>query len=62
MSTIMMGHKGKLHRYEEWDAFTGWRKKLHWQQGELKAIKRRYNKRQRKEARFYLAGWAGRDA
>ena len=33
---------------DEYDAFTRWRKLFHWQQGELKRIKRRYNKRARK--------------
>jgi len=47
----MMGHRG-LKKGDEWDAFTGWRKVLFWQPGELRRIKRRYNKRQRKEARL----------
>ena len=33
---------------EEFDAFTRWRKYLFWQRGELKAVKRGYNKRFRK--------------
>ena len=34
--------------FEEYDAFTRWRQLLHWQAGELRRIKRRYNKRARK--------------
>ena len=33
---------------DEHDAFTRWRQLAHWQQGELKRIKRGYNKRFRK--------------
>lgn len=33
---------------EEFDAFTHWRKYLFWQRGELKKVKRGYNKRFRK--------------
>ena len=47
---IMMGHRGRLHGAAEWDALTMWRKHLHWKPGEIKIIKRRYNKRQRKIA------------
>ena len=33
---------------DEHDAFTRWRQLLHWQAGELRRIKRGYNKRMRK--------------
>lgn len=33
---------------EEQDAFTGWRKVLFWQRGELKRAKRRYHKKERR--------------
>ena len=33
---------------DEYDAFSGWRKVLHWKPGQLKKIKRAYNKRVRK--------------
>jgi hypothetical protein len=39
------------HDYEEQDAFTPWRKYLHWQRGELRKIKRRAAKRMRREGR-----------
>jgi hypothetical protein len=48
----MMGHRGELKDGDEWDALTRARRFYHWRPGELRAIKRRYNKRQRKEARF----------
>jgi hypothetical protein len=35
---------------EEYDAFTGWRKYLHWHKGQLKKVKRRSNKRERRKA------------
>ena len=43
--------------YGEYDAFTGWRKVLFWQRGELKKVKRGYNKRFRKAGKreVYLA-------
>lgn len=44
----MMGHKGTLKGGSEWDALTRWKKVLHWNPGERKLIKRKYNKRQRK--------------
>jgi hypothetical protein len=47
----MMGHRGKLKTGDEWDAFTNWRKVVFWQRGELKRIKRRYAKRQRRAGR-----------
>ena len=36
---------------DEHDAFTRWRKLLFWQKGELKRIKRAFNKRVRREAK-----------
>jgi len=39
---------------QEYEAFTGWRKCLFWQKGELKKVKRGFNKRQRKEAKSDL--------
>jgi len=36
---------------DEYDAMTGWRRLLHWRPGERKAIKRKYNRRVRREAR-----------
>ena len=37
---------------EEQDAFTPWRRYLHWKPGERKQIKRRANRRERHEARI----------
>lgn len=36
--------------WEEQDAYTWWRKVYFWQRGELKKIKRRTHKRERREA------------
>jgi hypothetical protein len=36
---------------EEQDAFTGWRKLLFWQRGELRRAKRRYHKKERRQGR-----------
>lgn len=36
---------------DEQDAFTGWRYVLRWQRGELRKIKRRASKRERRAAR-----------
>jgi hypothetical protein len=40
-----------LQSYEEQDAFSGWRKVLFWQPGELRKAKRRYHKKERRQAR-----------
>ncbi len=37
--------------FEEQDAFTGWRKVMLWQCGEIRKIKRRANKRERRRGR-----------
>jgi len=51
----MMGHRGKLKSGAEYDALTHWRSRiLHWKPGETKQVKRKYNKRQRKQSRFEL--------
>lgn len=36
---------------DEYDAFTGWRHVLHWRAGELRKIKRRAAKRERRTAK-----------
>lgn len=43
--------KRKMHDADEFDAFTGWRHVMHWRPGAIKKIKRRSNKRERREAR-----------
>lgn len=48
------GRRGKLNNGAESDAFTRWRQFINWQPGELKAIKRRYNRRHRRETRQQL--------
>lgn len=50
----MMGHKGRLANAREWDALTQWKNVTHWKPGERKAIKRQYNKRQRKLEKMVL--------
>jgi hypothetical protein len=37
--------------WDEQDAYTGWRKVMFWQKGELKKIKRRTHKRERREGK-----------
>jgi hypothetical protein len=43
--------KRKMVHAEEFDAFTKWRAVHFWQSGELRRIKRRANKRERREAK-----------
>jgi hypothetical protein len=40
-----------VQNFEEEDAFSGWRKVMHWRPGEIKAIKRRYHRKERRWAR-----------
>lgn len=46
----MMGRRQVLKSGDEYDAVTGWRRLLKWRPGERKAIKRKLNRRARKEA------------
>ena len=46
-----MGQKQILKSGDEYDAVTPWRRILRWKAGQRKAIKRRLNKRFRREAR-----------
>ena len=48
----MMGHREKLKGGDEFDALTGWRRFLHWKPGTRKHIKRKVNKRIRREAKL----------
>lgn len=50
----MMGHREPLKNGAEWDAFTGWRRFLHWKRGALAKIKAQFNRRARREARRAL--------
>jgi len=38
----------------EYDAFTRWKRWLHWEPGERKAIKRGYRRRCRRQTKLYL--------
>ena len=42
---------------DEQDAFTGWRKYLHWRAGELRRIKRAASKRERQEGKTQARSW-----
>jgi len=37
------------HSWDENDAYTRWRRFLHWRPGQIKAIKRRTHRRERRE-------------
>ena len=41
--------------WDENDAYTGWRRYLHWRPGQVKAIKRRTHRRERRERRQQIA-------
>jgi len=43
----MMGHREQMVNGDEYDAFTGWRRLLHWKPGERRRIKRAFNRRVR---------------
>ena len=43
--------KRKRQGGDEQDAFSPWRSLLHWQRGELRQLKRKANKRERKRAK-----------
>ena len=47
----MMGRRLRLRGGDEWDVVTGWRRVLHWRAGEVKKIKRKMNRRERKDGR-----------
>lgn len=48
----MMGHREQMKGGAEFDAFTCWRKMMRWRPGEVKAVKRGFWKRQRREVRL----------
>ena len=50
----MMGHRTKFRSMEELDAFTGWRRVSKWRAGQVKSIKRKFNKRVRRENRMLV--------
>lgn len=43
-----MRRRVPLKRGDEYDAFTRWRRYYHWQRGELRKLKRRLSKRERR--------------
>jgi len=48
-----MARRGiKLKGWDENDALTGWRHDLYWKPGQRKAIKRQFNRRERRTERF----------
>lgn len=44
---------------DEQDAFTPWRRVYHWRPGEIKQIKRRANKRDRRQAKGEIRAQRG---
>ncbi len=50
----MMGHKSQMIDASEMGALTRRKKYLNWKPGERKIIKRKHNKRVRKQARVIL--------
>lgn len=46
----MMGHREELKSGDEYDALTRWRRYVGYRAGTVKAIKRGFNKRVRREA------------
>jgi hypothetical protein len=54
----MMGSRGPLKGHDEWDALTGWRKKLILQRGIIRKAKRTYAKRMRRIAKRKACRWA----
>lgn len=48
---MAMGHRTRLKDGDEVDAFTRWRRVYSWKPGRLAAIKRKHNKRVRKQAK-----------
>ena len=52
----MMGSRGALKGGDECDALTGWRSKLKLTRWQIRAAKRSFNRRQRREARRTTEG------
>ena len=44
----------RIRGWDEQDAYTGWRQVMPWQSGELKKVKRRTHKKERREARDHI--------
>lgn len=58
----MMGHKEKINMADEYHAFTGWRRFVGWNRGEIRKIKQRFNRRIRRKVKQELApssNWLG---
>lgn len=58
----MMGHKGQMKSGSEYDAFTKWRRFLHWRAGQRKAIKRAFSRRMRRMAKLVKGARAAVEA
>ena len=59
---MAMGHREKMRGGDEYDCFTSWKKVLGWRAGDRKKIKRRHNKRIRKQEverlkQSFAQGW-----
>jgi hypothetical protein len=50
-SLLMMGSRGTLKGGDEWDVLTGWRCKLKLKRWQIRAAKRAFNRRRRRETR-----------
>ena len=50
----MMGHHEKMINGDEQDVFTRWRHMMYWKSGQIRKTKRRFNKRQRHNAKMEL--------
>lgn len=50
----MMGHRETLRGGNEYDAFTRWRRVIIWKSGEIKAIKKRFNRRIRRREKILI--------
>jgi hypothetical protein len=47
---MTMAKRIPMNTGDEYDALTKWKKYVHWKAGERKAIKRRYNRRERRKS------------
>ena len=47
----MMGHREKMDCGDEHDAFTRWKRYVHWKPGERKRIKKKASRRARQSAK-----------
>lgn len=57
MTGVAVRRRVPLKRADEYDAFSSWRRVYHWQRGELRKIKRRLSKRERRTKRKDIQEW-----